>query len=147
MLHCVNIQAGYKSSGFILVTTLIFLSILTMLVLSASENDILETKMNHHDWNELIAETAAESQLAADEMLLLGYQYVPPDLGVEITNKTSLQNIDICGRSNYLIEVTAHYQQSISHLQSLYQVQPDTQSIPNCIDNRVSGYRVWWQWL
>jgi hypothetical protein len=133
-----------SESGYILATTLIFLLVLSLLILSAGENSILETKMSDYDQAKFITETAAESQLIANELLLMGQKYSPPDSDALVESEIKFQNKDNCQRSNYLIDVMATYQQAEYHLQSLFQVKPA--NIPlDCIDQLMLNHRIWWQ--
>lgn len=141
-----NRNLNHSQTGFILATTLIFLAVLSLLIVSLSENCILEIKMSKHDAALFIAQTAAESQLAISENELSGSGGgVAPDLGAVVSSKITLQNIDNCNRADYLIDVVANSDQAEYHLRSLYQVVKIDSIPPACIGQPMVNHRVWWQ--
>lgn len=133
-----------KQNGFILITVMIFSLLLTMLILSAGEVTLLQTKMVNYFFNKLVSQTAAESEAIFQEAKLSGVSLEVPEFQGQVQVEVGQPLIDNCLNENYLIDVRTNYQLAKCHLQTMYQV---VSKLPpkTCEHASMSDHRIWWQ--
>jgi Tfp pilus assembly protein PilX len=108
---------GYNNLGIILVSTMLFLLLLTLLAINALQTALLETKMSANFKDNIATLHKAEKKLQHKEFLLQqGITPLPPEI--------TLISTDICGINFYRIKV--HCDKEI--LQSTYAVIGDISS-------------------
>lgn len=132
-----------SQGGLVLVTTLLFVFIITLLVLSIAENNILENRVRTFFQNKMVALQAAESGLFAIQRQLTGQPIVLPNGEAKLYSHTEQVAEDSCQRKIFLVTVTAIYHRVEVTLESAYLLSR-TLSLPNCkTENNI--IRLWWR--
>lgn len=103
--------------GFILVTALLLLTIITLLVLTIFTNSHLEIKMAAHYQNKMFAFQTAENQLVAAEHYILQQQQ---DKSANYNYSKWRGNPCPLQAQCFLITAVGHYQQAVCTLHALF---------------------------
>ena len=124
--------------------TLIILSVITILVMSAMENTLLNQKMGANEQAELVAFNGAEAGLRAAELQIEGQSTditaLPGSINFQITSDT----VDSCLNHVFIIHSSAIYQAARTDLVSAY-VQVHQPPLPECAGLQQFSHRLWWQ--
>ena len=95
--------------GTVLIVTLIFLFVLTLLVSSTTEETILEAKMESLlELNQVILNTA-ESGVIQSECHLLNHHIELPDTFILLKTSIQLEKVDLNDNKTFLIQSLASY--------------------------------------
>lgn len=100
----------FNESGVILISVLVFLTILSCVILSALEISLLETKMAKYSEEEWQAYYAAQTKLVAEEKTIF-----TGNLGRDVA---LIDNHSICGVAFYKVNVSATVNTAVRHLMS-----------------------------
>lgn len=129
----------------ILAVSLIFLSVISLLVMGAMENNLLNQKMAAAFQAEITALNTAEAGLIATEAQINGQTADISALKGQLDYHISVEMIDDCQQHIFTILSTASYQNARVQLTSAYLKARDP-PLPNCPTNQLS-HRLWWQQL
>ncbi len=110
-----NVYRFTPESGAILVTTLLFLVIITLLTLSVIQVGLLETKMSQNYRNKIFATQMAETKLAAAERQLWKGE-------TQTNGQVILISEALCGVKFYRVKAIGTYHNTSSTVQSTYAV-------------------------
>jgi len=126
-----------KQQGAVLVTTLIFLFILTLLVMRSAAFLILQYKMQEAMELQSRVVERAEAGIIQIEQHWQNDDFTLSDSPITLTTSTQLESIDACGNRIFLIQSIARYQnqQVILNVRDRFAKVPrqkDCQPIPSC---------------
>lgn len=132
-----------KSEGFILITAMVFLFVVSLLVLITSETNLLELKMSHFYGDQLISEEFAEQGLRQAELNIQQGTVADQSRSSVFHYQISLLKKDPCGMKTYLIVSIAHYHHAWIKRRSVYQCLKNPKE-PVCEKEKTSQ-RVFWE--
>ena len=131
-----------QQHGMVLLTTLLFVFILTALLLGSIESDLLESKLALHFQENAVAFQAAEAGLAAGAAAIRGEHMKLPATKANINYQEKLLSITTCGKKRYKITATAHYHSISVPLFAFYDWLRNTNRA--ACKNQVGGRRLYW---
>ena len=96
-----------REQGYILLLTLIFLSVLLLLVMNASDNSILNRKMQTN--SDHASSVFNRAQLGLMQMIMdhAGESISLPDASITLTTSETLVQTDACGNQTVDLQATA----------------------------------------
>lgn len=100
-------RANHIQSGFILLITLIFLFVLTLITISGSQDIILENKMQNAMQNNALVFARAELGMQQAVLAIEGDPIVLPDSPISLNVITKIISTDDCGNQTIDIQSTA----------------------------------------
>lgn len=113
-----NIKKIKKWNGFILLVTLIFIFVTTLILMSSSNSVILDEKMQRDFYRNFQLFLSAEWSRAATESVLIGNSMTIPNNTFHVLTKTNLIQVDECGNQLIEMQTTATDNQSTVLLNS-----------------------------
>ncbi len=131
-----------NEQGMILVMTLLFTFLLTLIVLSGIENSLLENKLSNHFLAQSVAFQAAEAGLVVAESNIRGEPMALPAMKASVYYATEFMSSDLCHKKHYQIHSTGRYQGIQVALSSEYDWLLESGN-PSC-RREVGGRRVFW---
>lgn len=132
----------FNQSGMALSVSLIILFVLTLLVLGAMENNLLNQKMAAALQAQVIAFNGAEAGILAQQAQINGQTLSLSDLKGQITYQISSDTVDSCQQHIFGITATASYQNAQIRILSAY-LQARQPPIPGCPAD--TSHQLWWQ--
>ncbi len=130
-----NVHRVTPESGAVLVTTLLFLVIVTLLTLSVIQVGLLETKMSQNYQDKIFATQMAEIKLVEIEKQLLQGKS-------QSSGQVILISDELCGVKFYRVTATGTYHNANSTVQSTYAMVGDTSSCASAPDV-TTGRKSW----
>jgi type IV pilus assembly protein PilX len=143
MRVCVNEIAN--QCGWALLTALLFSFVITGLLLSTLENNLLDAKVAHYFYDKMIAFESAEAGLLAAESEIQNKTFMAPLSKATVTKKIEIIHEDACHKKTYQITVSAQYQHAKIKLQSIYDFLPNPQTTA-CLSEKINQ-RLFWREL
>lgn len=125
-----------------LVTVLLFVMVMTWLLLSEMETNLLAVKMSNYFGDKIITFEAAEAGLLMQESRIQHNPRMLPPLSASIVTGVKLIDEDECYKERFQISSTATYRKSKVTLESIYDYLPQ----PNihCMTEKINR-RIFWR--
>ena len=133
-----------QQQGSTLVIVLILVFVMTWLLLSVTEANILAHKMSDHFYHQRIAFEAAEAGLISEEAVIQHQFFTLPIYAAKIKTKHQLIDEDACYKKRYQIIASAEYQNATVVLESVYDYLP--QPTIKCMAEKINQ-RIFWKTL